>query len=218
MTVWNVHKFMNPKAIADLAAISKNSDLVLVQESVVNKIFSGDMSPASQHMHWAFGTTFKTRAGLTGVVTGSRARPHHHDVVRSLAREPFLRTPKAMIFSQFRMDGTDDELLVINVHAINFVNLRKFGQQVRQISERVSLHKGPVVVAGDFNTWSRQRLKVLEEALNPLAVELAHSSSGRYLTLDHILTRGLRLLSVLDTAGVKSSDHAPLAVELELER
>jgi endonuclease/exonuclease/phosphatase (EEP) superfamily protein YafD len=218
VAVWNVHKFMNPKSVADLAAILNQSDLVLVQESVVNKIFSGAMSHVSHNMQWAFGTTFQTREGLTGVVTGCRALANRNDVVRSLVREPFLRTPKAMIFSQFRMEGADEDLLVINVHAINFVNLRKFGRQIRQISDRVARHNGPVVVAGDFNTWSRGRLKVLEEALNPLGVELAHSAGGRYLTLDHILTRGLRLVSVLDTTGVRSSDHAPLAVELEIER
>jgi endonuclease/exonuclease/phosphatase (EEP) superfamily protein YafD len=218
MTVWNVHKFMNPQSVFDLARISNKSDLILVQESVVNKIFSGEMSRLSQNMQWAFGTTFQTRAGLTGVVTGCRARAHRNDVVRSLVREPFIGTPKAMIFSQFRMEGTDQDLLVINVHAINFVNLRKFRHQIWQISDRVSQHKGPVIVAGDFNTWSRGRQEVLEEALSPLGVELAHSAGRRYLTLDHILTRGLRLISVIDTSSVRSSDHAPLAVELELEQ
>jgi endonuclease/exonuclease/phosphatase (EEP) superfamily protein YafD len=188
-----------------------------VQESVVNKIFSGDMSPVSPNMQWAFGTTFQTREGLTGVVTGCRAQAHRNDIVRSLAREPFVGTPKAMIFSHFRVDGAHEDLLVINVHAINFVNLRKFRHQIWQISDRVAQHKGPVIVAGDFNTWSRGRLEALEEALNPLGVELAVSAVGRYLTLDHILTRGLSLVSVIDTSGVRSSDHAPLAVELALK-
>jgi endonuclease/exonuclease/phosphatase (EEP) superfamily protein YafD len=218
MAVWNVHKFMNAQAIVDLARISTQSDLVLVQESIVNKIFSGEMHDVSQNMHWAFGTTFRAREGLTGVVTGSRAVAHRNDVVRSLVREPLVGTPKAMIFSEFRLEGTKENLLVVNVHAINFVNLHKFRRQLWQISDRISHHRGPVIVAGDLNTWSRGRMQALQDILGPLGVEIAHSATGRYLTLDHILTRGLRLISVLDTSDVKSSDHPPIAVQLELDQ
>lgn len=218
MAVWNVHKFLAANSVSDLARMSTQSELVLIQESVVNKIFSGAMQDIAQTMHWAFSSTFATREGLTGVVTGCRAAARRSEIVTSDVREPITNTPKAMIFSEIPIEGSDENLLVANVHAINFVNLSKFREQIDQISSRISRHEGPVIVAGDFNTWSRGRKQVLLESLQPLGIELAHSSSGRYLVLDHILTRGLRLNTVINTDDVRSSDHRPLMVQVELEK
>lgn len=218
LTVWNVHKFSDNRSISDLARLSSQSELVLIQESVLNKIFSGPMQEVGEQMQWAFSSTFSTRDGLTGVVTGSRATVLRSEIVTSEVREPITGTPKAMIFSTVPVEGSEEDMLVVNVHAINFMNLRKFRDQVEQITNRIAQHDGPVIVAGDFNTWNRARRQTLIENLNTLGVELAHSSSGRYLVLDHILTRGLRLVTSYETADVRSSDHAPLMVQLELEK
>lgn len=46
--------------------------------------------------------------------------------------------------------------LVVNVHAMNFLRANQFSQEIAFIKEEIFGHKGPLIVAGDFNVWSRQ--------------------------------------------------------------
>lgn len=46
--------------------------------------------------------------------------------------------------------------MVINIHAINFsIGVEVYGKQLDAIGEQVKRHAGPVIMAGDFNAWSR---------------------------------------------------------------
>ena len=53
----------------------------------------------------------------------------------------------------FPITGTDQQLLVVNVHAINFVMLHTFEAFIKQLISAMKNHHGPILLAGDFNTW-----------------------------------------------------------------
>ncbi len=190
----------------------KDADLVLLQEYAPNGLLSPSMK-AAVDLKWAFSVAFK----LTGVATGSPQTSSHTEVFTSNVTEPIMRTNKSMIYSRYFIEGSEDPILVINVHAINFVRQNKFESHMRQIIDRIRMHDGPVIVAGDFNTWSGARRKFLDDTLEAEGLEYIHGRQNGYLKLDHIFARGFKLNEVLDTTDIASSDHKPLMVQLELK-
>ncbi|MGL9734617.1 MAG: endonuclease/exonuclease/phosphatase family protein, partial [Symbiopectobacterium sp.] len=84
----------------------------------------------------------------------------------------------------------------------------------------VKCHAGPVIMAGDFNTWSRQRIDALYQFASEIALrEVRFIDDQRRRTfgrpLDFVFYRGLHVMqsSVLVT---QASDHNPLLVEFQL--
>ena len=121
------------------------------------------------------------------------------------------------------------ELLVINIHAINFnIGLDGFKEQMRCIAEAITEHDGPVIVAGDFNTWSEARLDILSKLAREMKLEKvdfgpdADDITARFgNALDHIFIckESLEVVSGSQDviADIESSDHSPLFVELRLK-
>ena len=73
------------------------------------------------------------------------------------AWEPWLGTPKATSITEYPLQDRDDRLLTINLHAVNFtLGLENFQQQFGALADVLSQHQGPVILAGDLNTWSEQ--------------------------------------------------------------
>ena len=84
----------------------------------------------------------------------------------------------------------------------------------------IKLHDGPVILAGDFNAWSRKRLNLLYNLtrsinLKPVnfAVDIRKTFLGR--PLDFVFYRGLKLdaAKIINTAA---SDHNPLFVNFKM--
>jgi endonuclease/exonuclease/phosphatase (EEP) superfamily protein YafD len=210
LLVWNVHKFKDPRIGADLAAMAKDADLVLLQENQVSDTgVTGTMVP---HLRWTYTMAHKT----SGVATGSSKMPVSTQISYTRFTEPVARTPKSILYSQFQIEGSDEQLLVINTHGINFVRLYKFEDQIQEISSRVRQHRGPLILAGDFNTWSPGRRRVLMNAMRAEGLSHVHSARSRYGELDHIFIRGFNLIETRDASLVNSSDHPPLMVRLRL--
>ena len=117
--------------------------------------------------------------------------------------------------------------MVVSVHAINFVPLAQFEVQMRAIAAILSQHQGSIVLAGDFNTWSKGRLRSLHSITEGLDLRPVTflPEDRQYLKrfllsppLDHLFYRGLGQIPgsarVLDTPT--SSDHNPLFAAFEL--
>lgn len=88
------------------------------------------------------------------------------------------------------------------------------------MASELARHAGPVILAGDFNTWSERRHEVLVEIAARLGlVSVLFDDDGRRLafgrSLDHFYFRGFRLVRA-SAPQVTSSDHNPIVVELEL--
>ena len=108
-------------------------------------------------------------------------------------------------------------LLVVNVHAVNFVTVSKFARQVEQIVKPVAAHDGPCIVAGDFNTWNEGRWQYLSESMHGAGLARVPAQSRRWRhfnrALDHVFYRSLHLMNARTLPHVKSSDHVPLWAE-----
>ena len=213
---WNVKKGVLDQWHEDFMELASGKDLVLIQEAALDEAFTQSLADMD---HWAFGPGYRASMQLTGVMTYSRAAPLAHCNLTTL--EPWFKTPKATTVTEYGLSGTDNSLVVVNIHAINFsFGVEAFSDQMDQVRQVLKHHHGPVILSGDFNTWQPVRVKVVENLINELGLEpLAFEEDHRTLffgqRLDHIFVRGL-IPTATGTRNVRTSDHNPLSAELQM--
>ena len=214
---WNIQKASNTGWAEDLAQIAGGVQLAFIQEaSLQADIPSAIPLPLVQ----AFAAGYTTDSQQTGVMTLSASSPSLH--CNFTAWEPLLGTPKATSITEYPLQDRDDRLLAINLHAVNFtLGLENFQQQFGALADLLRRHEGPVILAGDLNTWSEKRQSLVddfmrEHGLGAVSFEpdLRTTAFGR--ALDHVYVRGLRA-TFAQVIPVTSSDHNPLRVRLAVQ-
>ncbi len=213
---WNIRKGLNPEWATDLDAIGDQPDLMLFQEAALH---TDDWGSLASSQHRSFAPGYRTKRSLTGVMTVSAAQPLTQCTLMS--REPWLRSPKATMISEYGLTGTDETLLVVNVHSVNFTfGVRDFTNQIKEIESVISEHEGPVLLSGDFNTWRWRRTAIVQQAADSLGLEklefdIDHRKRVFGQALDHIYVRGFEVMQAT-TSQVRTSDHNPMSVRLRL--
>lgn len=211
--VWNIFKQQKMEWLAVLKRYAVDCQLMLLQEAqttpelvkfATSHFLVADQVPAIKFPQHA-----------SGVMTLSSAHPVYCCPLRQA--EPFLRLPKSTLITVYPL--FDSRLLmVINVHAINFsLGVNIYHQQLKAVAGQISLHTGPVIFAGDFNTWSRQRLHELYRFSRMLGLhEVKFVEDYRKKTfglpLDFIFYKGLRVVEA-KIIKTKASDHNPMLVK-----
>jgi endonuclease/exonuclease/phosphatase (EEP) superfamily protein YafD len=153
---------------------------------------------------------------------GSFAAPQEVVVRHSPDVEPFVSTPKSTTFAKYAVANKDEELLVVSVHIINFETTGAFKRHLDQIKGVISQHSGPVLLAGDFNTWNASRKNYLDFVAKNLNLKEAEYINGNARLsfkghfLDHVYSRGLNLGKVEVKPESQGSDHRPLLVEFSV--
>lgn len=214
--IWNIQKSGNKGWEADLGTLGANSDLVLIQEASIQARVE---TVLPQPFFQAFAAGYTTSQEATGVLTLSSVEPSLHCNLTSW--EPWLGTPKATNITEYPIDGRGPRLLVINLHAVNFtVGLTDFDSQIKALEPLLNKHMGPLIIAGDFNTWSDNRSELLhafmlKHQLSPVTFEPDQRTRFWNLPLDHVYLRDLNLVKAT-SAVVESSDHNPLLLTVEL--
>jgi len=213
---WNIQKGKSTAWVGELAAENLGPDLLILQEASQRTDAWQDLVPD----HFAsFAEGFGPNWSPSGVMTVSAAQPMTE--CELVAHEPWFGTRKATLVTEYGLTGSDDTLLVINIHGINFTfGVDELEKQFSQARAVIDAHDGPVLFSGDFNTWRGQRAKVLEEMLSELglfALEYDVDHRKRFLgsVLDHIYVRGL-YSEYATTLDSQASDHNPMAVQLRL--
>ena len=213
---WNIQKGADPAWTADLQGLSDEPDLMLFQEAALQ---TDDWDALASGLHPSFAPGYRTRRALTGVMTISAVQPLTQ--CKLVSFEPWLGSPKATMITEYGLTGTDETLLVVNIHAVNFTfGVRHFQEQVRQAESVVKEHPGPVLFSGDFNTWRAGRAAVVREVAASLGLKKLNFAEDHRKRIfghpvDHIYVRGFEVLSAT-TYMVQSSDHNPMFVQLRL--
>lgn len=211
--VWNIFKQQRAEWQSVLQGFGKDAQLVLLQEAqntpelvhfATSNYLAADQVPAivlPQH--------------ASGVMTLSSAHPIYCCPLRE--REPILRLAKSALVTIYPLPDSR-MLMVVNVHAVNFsLGVDVYSKQLGPIGKQLLQHKGPVIMAGDFNAWSRLRIRELYRFARAASLREVHFSDdhrrrafGR--PLDFVFYRDLQVedASVLVT---QASDHNPLLVE-----
>lgn len=219
LLVWNIHKAADESLAKDFSDISYGADLVLFQEAVSERSFAAKLVAANPTLGWTLAVSFAVDPGnYTGVATGSKVQPDNEYVIVSNAREPITSTPKTILLSEYFLPNRTGSMLVANIHGINFVTTETFKTQIRQLFEKIRSHQGPLIVAGDFNTWNDGRMSYLIRAFAQLGLkQISTPDSGGLFSLDHIFVRGMKSQFVFNLNHIDSSDHKPLLVDLVLQ-
>jgi len=229
---WNIEKKGNDKKwINDFLFISRElkPDIILLQEARLNTGLKYVLEV--EKMGWTFSPNIieTKRNTYSGVLTASKVNPLAEKPQISNYVEPFARTPKATLIIKYLLSPSQESLLVVNIHGINFVNLEKFKEQLTEINDSISDHDGPIIFSGDFNTRSLERLNYLsgelKEKLDLEPVRFTQENNKEIKRfffsppLDHVFYRGLKVKEGSpDVLGdISSSDHKPLFVEFKIK-
>lgn len=216
--VWNIYKAKHRHWQRDFMRLVSGCNLVLLQESIIDAPTDGVFIEDTPH-EWIMARSYRQplTGVATGVKTGCTAVSKQSAFYFSPHTEPLLNTQKLLLVTRYALADEVAELLVLNMHSINFVSTRKYVEQLDQITLALGEHKGPVILAGDFNTWNPARLgHFLAICETADMTEARMQRTGRLAQLnqhlDHVFYRGLTLRSIESLAQVQSSDHAPISV------
>jgi endonuclease/exonuclease/phosphatase (EEP) superfamily protein YafD len=203
LVCWNVHKERSRRLAAELERLGSQADLVLLQEAVRPPRF------ASQSWTMVEAFRFVNGGAPAGVATGTVAAPTQQWPLYSPVREPLANSPKSALATAVPLHG-GHSLLVVNVHGVNFRCADALRDQLATLDPIVAAHDGPVIVAGDFNTWSRRRAAVVQAFAERHRLQRVFTGRGAP-RLDAVFQRGLGVEHA-EVLRTRSSDHAVLTV------
>ena len=233
MICWNVQKGKDRHFGRDLELGVEQlvPDLLLLQEvhpdRLPERIPGGSFAPSWSYP-WPGGRA-------VGVATLSRAAVLEKAALQTDTRELGVTAPKTSIATTHRL-ANGEVLLVLNVHLLAFEGgkLKNFRRQLEDLATRMREHEGPVLLAGDFNTWSMaclEAVRVIARGAGLTEVEAfaapwttADKGSDFWnrmfgidpsLPLDRVFHRGLEV-SGARVLEHDSSDHRPLLVDFRV--
>ncbi|HRO68380.1 MAG TPA: endonuclease/exonuclease/phosphatase family protein [Pseudobdellovibrionaceae bacterium] len=207
---WNIQKANGDEEWSRVfRQLSASSDLVFGQEGYLTSLFDRTMRETPSFL-WIFATSFRYLGKDTGVFFGSRYHAEAMRWHRSPGREPGTFTPKMSISALFPLkDGR--RLMTVNTHGLNFVLDRHFQGQMIPLFQTIEAHQGPVIFAGDFNTWNRSRFDFLVAGIKRLGMGgVGFADDRRRMKIDHVFYRGLTVQEAFVRTDINTSDHWPL--------
>lgn len=230
---WNAQKGRDARLREDFHSVVREADpdLVFLQESRLEFLdapgVGGRFAPSWRYP-WPGGDS-------VGVTTLSRVEPERAIPLPSRWREFFITSPKLSLVSEYPLSG-GETLLAVNVHCLVFERwgTMRLRSQLRDLEAVIARHDGPVIVAGDFNTWSRERLALVHAMADRLGLREVdvdgarttgdfHNGFGNWLfgvdkevSLDRVFQRGFVVRSAA-TLPYDSSDHVAIHAVLERE-
>ena len=173
--IWNIKKAENKQFVTDFKKISSEYDLILLQEGLFSREYMNPYLQSKWHevvVAKSFVLPFSQRKEFTGLATFSKAHSTKNQSIKTIVTEPILNTPKMSLITHYSLLNHRHQLMVVNVHALNFVTSRDFKKELGRLYEVMKDHQGPVILAGDFNTWSEKRLKILRHIVSKLSLKI----------------------------------------------
>jgi endonuclease/exonuclease/phosphatase (EEP) superfamily protein YafD len=157
--------------LATRANPSEESDLLLIQEAALTAALRRSLATAG--FTWLLAGSFTLAGTETGVLSAARVAPLAACVQRSL--EPLLQLPKATLVARYALGGADAALA--NLRAINFtLGMAEYRAQLDAVARELAGHRRPLIVGGDFNTWSDARLEAMHDVMRGLGLIVLEAS------------------------------------------
>lgn len=211
---WNTQKrTLNPEFQLCLTRLLARfpTQLLLLQEAKLA------LSHRLQLDGWSYAVSpnIQTPFHLFGVLTAGQCAFDDITPLLSHRRELRFATHKSQILTRHPLSG-GDTLLVANIHAINFVRHGHFHHEIAILRQILLQHQGPLIVAGDFNVWSRSRRLYLTQFCRAMGLKQAIMEDAQHIKsylrqpLDFIFYRDLILHSATAINTPAVSDHNPI--------
>lgn len=210
---WNSYKGQGEKWQDDLIRLMQAGDILTLQEGYLTAELEELLG--QYNFYWDMATAFRYKKIPNGVLTAARVRP---DFLCSFRiKEQLSGLPKTVLITRYPLAGSDKSLLLVNIHMVNLsYDTTIYRQQLEATAEAIAGHPGPLILSGDFNTWSKERQAILDIFIAQLELKTAlFSMDDRSLFLghpvDHVFYRGLVQLEAF-IKTVTTSDHNPMQV------
>jgi len=210
---WNVYK--NNKKTPFIRYLEKkvkekDLQLLLFQEAT----FQNSEHFSLPQFHYDAAANIEVKKKFYGVMTASKVQSTYANAYLSEGQEAFVGPYKSMLLSSYEFKDKA-KLLVLNVHVINFRENECYNRELDRFFEFISTYEGPLILAGDFNSWNLQRKEKLYEYVYKLKLKTVTFGSSTDIksflgnNLDFIFYKGLTLIdSSVEKTGL--SDHNPL--------
>ncbi len=217
---WNVAKLTLHSSYQEyLKSIIEDDsvDILLLQE--VKKSLATELELCDYS--YILSPNIQTNKHIFGVLTAFKISCEDELSLLTKKRELSYATHKVTLITRHKI-SQDDELVIVNLHAINFVKNSDFHTELENIRLTIKSHKGPMIVAGDFNTWNVKRVEFLREFTYDLSLTEVcfndNSKQKKVFTncLDYIFYRGLELIASKVIDAKKISDHNPIVATFKL--
>jgi len=215
---WNIYKGNGENWQQDLTSFAQNHDLMTIQEATLDEEFTGLLE--SNDFNWVMNTAFYLNGTAAGVMTVANSNAVHSCGFK--ITEPLIRIPKSTLVSYYKINGSDKRLLVANIHGINFTfGVTTYREQLDILYSAIKQHRGPMIVAGDFNSWSDDRMNEVGDLVSKLSlskIEYPVNNKTHLFgnAIDHVFYRQLELVSN-KVWQVSSSDHNPISVRFKVQ-
>jgi endonuclease/exonuclease/phosphatase (EEP) superfamily protein YafD len=228
LLTWNVHKHLDSGWNRDFHRLldEYRPDIVHLQEARIDSMVAAF---ACRPEAWCWmaspNLSMPGPGGPVGAFTATRAPLQEGVAMLSDHAEPILNTRKPMLRCGLPLRGSPAPILCLNIHSLNFkLGLAGYGSQLDSILAAAAAHHGPVIFSGDFNTWSRWRMELLQRKMAAAGLRRVEFAGEGPLpswfsarSLDHVFYSHGRLradpASARILAEIRSSDHAPLVVD-----
>jgi len=219
---WNIYKGKRVAWKNDFIELARGMDIILLQEARTTDDNLGFFSV--NRMGGAFARSFLYHgesAYATGVMTLSKSKPISIEYLKTEFKEPLSRTPKITLLTKYLFKKKQTTLLVVNTHGINFIRSALFKAQMSDLEKKIKNHQGPVIFAGDFNTWNKKRVVILSGIVNRLDMKTAAFAQDfrtkRFgYFLDYVFYKDLEIKQTNVFKDISSSDHKAMEIEFYL--
>jgi len=214
---WNIYKGNGEDWQTDLSSYAQDHDLMTIQEATLDEEFTHLLE--THHFTWVMNKAFDFNGTSAGVMNVANTDAVHSCGFKD--QEPLIRIPKSTLVSYYQINGSDKRLLVANIHGINFTfGVSSYHQQLENLYEAVEHHDGPMIVAGDFNSWSDDRMAEVERlvarlSLSKITYPVNNKTHIFGNAIDHVFYRQLEIVNN-QVWQVSSSDHNPISVNFRL--
>jgi hypothetical protein len=222
VVVWNTFKGKRERYYDLLAEQTGRAQFILLQEFRHDPLLEKSHREMFAGRDAEMAVSFYTRpnqASPTGVCTISAVRSVKTLFLLSRYYQQVTKTPKMAICTYYPIDRpdcpADHALLVLNSHGINFRLRKPFLDQMLQFEEHLRHHKGPMMLVGDFNTWEKGRVRILEAVAKSIGLTHVRFPPGiknvRGHELDRVYVRGGDVIEQRVVGSSAASDHSMLA-------
>jgi endonuclease/exonuclease/phosphatase (EEP) superfamily protein YafD len=227
VVVWNTFKGRRERYYDFLAEQTADAELILLQEFRHDPMLEASHREMFAERDAGMAVSFYTRPNQgapTGVCTISSVRACKTQFLLSRYLEPVTKTPKIAMCTYYPVGRPDclgeQALLVLNSHGINFRLRRPFLDQMLQFEAQLRHHAGPIILVGDFNTWEKGRVRILEAIARSTNLTHIRFPPGikavRGHELDRVYVRGGEALQPRVFANAAASDHSMLAFKFSI--
>lgn len=221
LLVWNIGKGQRKTFDSELREFAENCELFALQEKYLDARMMEVLGALSKFSYTG-ASSFVFSKIRTGVLTACICGAAKKNFIKSRATELLAKTPKISLFTYFPIQNREWPLLLINVHAVNFVSSKDYKEHLNEIFETASQHLGPLLIVGDFNCWSKSRFTFLQSLIVKFRLKEVSFDKYKQSTIlgwavDHVFyNEDIKITGAEVRRSAKGSDHLPLLVEFEI--